>query len=59
MTYYIGLDAHASTSTVVVIKETGKVVCRQTFPTSERNLIRFLKQLGLGKKKLTFEESHL
>ena len=58
MTYYIGLDAHASTSTAVVINESGKVVCRQTFTTSEKNLVGFLKRLE-GKKKLTFEESHL
>ena len=35
MKYYIGLDAHKSTSTAVVVRENGDIVLRETFPTTE------------------------
>jgi len=57
MKYYIGLDAHKSTCTAVVIKETGEQVLQETFDTSEANLLRFLRKIE-GKKYLTFEETY-
>ena len=58
MTYYIGLDAHSRTSTAVVINERGEIKCRQTFATSEANLLGFFGKIP-GKKHLTFEECTL
>src|SRR3989344_7401866 len=58
MKYYIGLDAHKSTSTAVVVKENGEQVLRETFPTTESNLIGFLGKID-GEKYLTFEECTL
>lgn len=57
MNYYIGLDAHKSTCTTVVVKENGEQVLRETFDTSEANLLRFLRKIE-GKKFLTFEETY-
>lgn len=59
MNYYIGLDAHSATCTAVVVNEKGDILCRQTFPTSEVNLVGFLGRLPTGTKHLTFEECHL
>jgi transposase len=58
MKYYIGLDAHKSTSTAVVVKESGDIVLRETFPTTEANLLGFLCKID-GEKHLTFEECTL
>jgi transposase len=58
MKYYIGLDAHSTTSTAVVVKENGDQVLRETFPTTEGNLVGFLSKID-GEKHLTFEECHL
>lgn len=58
MTYFIGLDAHAASSTAVVVDESGKTVVRQTFPTTEGNLHSFLRKIP-HPKHLTFEECHL
>lgn len=58
MKYYIGLDAHAASSTAVVVDEFGKVVLKEQFKTTEGNLTRFLDGIS-GKKILTFEETHL
>ncbi len=58
MKSYIGLDAHSSTSTVVVVNEGGEVRHRETFATTEANLLGFLKRIP-GEKVLTFEECHL
>ena len=58
MINYIGLDAHAATSTAVVVDEAGKVLARQTFLTTEGNLHNFLRQIP-SPKHLTFEECHL
>lgn len=58
MKYYIGLDAHSTTSTAVVVKEDGEQVLRETFDTTEKNLIRFLRKID-GEKHLTFEECTL
>lgn len=58
MKYYIGLDAHKSTCTAVVVKENGEQVLRETFDTTEANLRRFLQKID-GNKELAFEESTL
>lgn len=58
MPSYIGLDAHSATSTAVVVSDRGEIVGRQTFATTESNLIGFLRQIE-GEKHLTFEECHL
>jgi transposase len=58
MNYYIGLDAHSATSTVVVVNETGEIVCRETFGTTEANLVGFISRID-GTTHLTFEECHL
>ena len=58
MKYYIGLDAHKSTCTAVVVKENGEQVLRETFDTTEANLQRFLAKIE-GEKSLALEESSL
>tara|TARA_B100000941_G_scaffold269654_1_gene227088 strand:- start:456 stop:1493 length:1038 start_codon:yes stop_codon:yes gene_type:complete len=58
MKYYIGLDAHAATSTGVVIDQEGKIIFRETFETTEGNLWHFIERVQ-GERNLTFEESHL
>lgn len=58
MKYYIGLDAHSATSTAVVVNEGGDIVCRETFRTTEANLVGFMDKIE-GEKSLTFEECHL
>lgn len=58
MNYYIGLDAHSATSTVVVVNETGEIICRETFATTESNLVGFVQRVD-GTAHLTFEECHL
>jgi predicted NBD/HSP70 family sugar kinase len=37
MNYYIGLDAHSASSTVVVVNEKGEILFRQEFKTTESN----------------------
>ena len=59
MNYYIGLDAHSSTCTAVVVDEKGEQKLRETFDTTEANLIRFVSSLPEGKTSLTYEESTL
>lgn len=58
MEYYIGLDAHASTCTAVVVDEKGEQKLRATFPTTEANLVDFISKVS-GVKHLTFEECTL
>mgnify|MGYP003331599650 CR=1 FL=1 len=58
MKYYIGLDAHKSICTAVVVKENGEQVLRETFDTTEANLQRFLAKIE-GEKSLALEESSL
>ena len=55
MKYYIGLDAHSSTSTAGVVNEAGEMLRRQTFPTTEGNLHGFLRSIP-EERHLTFEE---
>jgi len=58
MNYYIGLDAHASTCTAVVVDEKGEQKLRETFKTTESNLIEFISKIP-GETHLTFEECTL
>ena len=58
MKYYVGLDAHSTTSMAVVVKEDGEQILRETFPTTEGNLVGFLHKID-GEKYLTFEEGTL
>jgi len=58
MINYIGLDAHSSTCTAVVVSEQGEIRQRKTFSTSEAGILGFLNQVP-GEKHLTFEECHL
>jgi transposase len=58
MKYYIGLDAHKSTCTAVVLKDDGTQALRETFDTTEANLLRFLRKID-GEIHLTFEETYL
>jgi transposase len=58
VTNYIGLDAHKSTCTFVVIDDSGEMIARGTVNTTEGNLVNFIKGLK-GKKVLTFEECGL
>ena len=56
MDYFIGLDAHSTTSTFAVVDEKGKCVLRDTVKTSEQNLFSVIKRVR-GVRHLTFEES--
>ena len=58
MNYYIGLDAHSSTCTAVVVDEMGEQKLRDTFPTTESNLVDFVSKIT-GVTHLTFEECTL
>ncbi len=58
MNYYIGLDAHSSTCTAVVVDEKGEQKLRDTFATTEANLIKFVSGIS-GEIHLTFEECTL
>lgn len=58
MKHYIGLDAHSTTCTFVVLDEAGNVTHRKTDKTSEGFLLGFVKAL-LGEKILAVEESHV
>jgi transposase len=58
MKYFIGLDAHMQTCTAVVVDECGEQKFRQTFDTTESNLVSFLEKIQ-GEKILTFEECTL
>src|SRR3974377_4338 len=60
MDLYIGLDAHSATSTAVVVDSRGEIKLRQTFDTSEANLVSFVRRLPEATEvHLTFEECHL
>lgn len=58
MKYYIGLDAHSASSTAVVVNEKSEVLLRQTFKTTEGNLLGLIRRVP-SPKYLTFEECHL
>lgn len=54
MKYYIGLDAHNSTSTFAVVDENGQCVLRETVKTSEQirtPVIPFFWLVALEEKK--------
>ena len=54
--YFIGLDAHSSTSTFAVLDQEGQCVLRKTVDTSEKNLWNVIDSIQ-GERILTFEES--
>jgi transposase len=56
MKYFIGLDAHSTTSTFAVLDKDGQCVLRKTVDTSEKNLWDVIGQIQ-GERILTFEES--
>jgi hypothetical protein len=56
MKYFIGLDAHSSTSTFAVLDQEGQCVLRKTVDTSEKNLWHVIDSIQ-GERSLTFEES--
>lgn len=56
MKYYIGLDAHAKTSTFAVVDEKGQCVLRETVETAENKLAAVINKIN-GERHLTFEES--
>lgn len=58
MKYYIGLDAHSATCTAAVVDEKGDIKVRETFKTTEGNLVGFMRKIP-SHKSLTFEECHL
>ena len=55
---YIGLDAHSTTCTFVILNKFGKERKTQVVKTSEVEIKEFIKSIG-GEKILTFEESTL
>ena len=56
MNYFIGLDAHSTTSTFAVVDQGGRCVLRETVKTSEENLFAVINRVK-GVRYLTFEES--
>lgn len=54
-TYYVGLDVHRASITIVVLNGSGKVVMQMVTETSAARVRDFLKQLR-GKVYVTFEE---
>ena len=56
MKYYIGLDAHSTTSTFAVVDENAQCVLRETVKTSEQSLVHVINKIH-GERHLTFEES--
>jgi transposase len=58
MEYFIGLDAHSSTSTFVVMNPTGKILSTSTVPTTEKELLGQVEGLS-GTTNLAVEVSTL
>jgi len=58
MPYYIGLDAHSKTCTGVVFDQAGRMISKAHFPTTEKELIRFVDSVPKP-KVLAFEELNI
>ena len=58
MKYYIGLDAHSTTSTFAVVDENGQCILRETVKTSEQSLVHVINKIQ-GERHMTFEESSI
>lgn len=58
MKYYIGLDAHSTSSTFAVVDENGQCVLRETVKTSEQSLVAVINKIN-GERHMTFEESSI
>jgi len=56
MKYYIGLDAHSTTSTFAVVDQNGQCILRETVNTAENKLVGVIHRIN-GERHLTFEES--
>ena len=56
MKYFIGLDAHSSTSTFAVLNEIGECVLRKTVDTSEKNLWNVIESIN-GERILTSQKN--
>lgn len=58
MKYYIGLDAHSTTSTFAVVDENGQCVLRDTVKTAEKSLVHVINRIN-GERHMTLEESSI
>ena len=58
MKYYIGLDAHSTTSTFAVVDESGRCVLRETVKTAEKSLAHVINSIN-GERHMTLEESSI
>lgn len=58
MNTYIGLDVHSSSSTLVSVDETGKILNRSQIATTEKNLLGFVRN-EKRPRKLVVEETNL
>ena len=58
MNTYIGLDVHSSSSTLVSLDETGKILNRRQVLTTEKDLLRFVRN-EKRPTKLIVEETNL
>ena len=58
MKYYIGLDAHSTTSTFAVVDENGQCVLRETVKTAEQTLTYVINKVH-GECHMTIEESSI
>jgi len=58
MKYYIGLDAHSTTSTFAVVDQNGDCILRDTVKTSEQSLAAVINKVN-GERHMTFEESSI
>lgn len=58
MTHYIGLDAHTSTCTFVILDREGNLLKRVQVPTTESQLLKVVREVDRP-RKLVFEESNL
>ena len=58
MKYYIGLDAHSTTSTFAVVDENGQCVLRETVKTAEQSLTQVINKIN-GERHMTIEESSI
>lgn len=54
--YHIGMDAHSKNSTFAVMDRRGRILRRATVPTSETEILGYIKSLR-GTKALVFEET--
>jgi transposase len=56
---YLAMDVHANNCVLGEMDHAGTFIGNQTFPTSEKNIIKTLKGIKAKEKYLTLEESNL